>query len=364
MKKKLTLYVDSGLIEKAKAMGFNLSKLFEACLLSLTTNGASSLLNLSVHDIKIGAKSSCPGRDLNPRRGIESVENNKNPSSSPLEEEEVKVSLKDLGAFAEFLKITRGIEDTTVKDYVMDLKRFLFWSNWKISKRLIEKYILIRREKGVSPATLKNDIICIRLFARDFLRRPEWVAHIKQPKVIPTKRYTLPSREQLKKAFKVLKNDRERALFLFAFSTGLRKGEIMALRVKDVDFKQRAVFPPHFTTTKRGGISFFNEECEYYLKRYLSSRGRLKPEDRLFEDTHDHYASMWKRASKACGVKLSFQVARVWFAVEMRMRGVPDSFIDLMQGRQNHTVLSRYYSPVGVKQLKRIYEKANLKILE
>jgi len=48
----------------------------------------------------------------------------------------------------------------------------------------------------------------------------------------------------------------------------------------------------------------------------------------------------------------------------MRKRFVPDRFIDIFQGREPKNVLAKHYTPQGIKMLKEIYDKANLKILD
>lgn len=43
--------------------------------------------------------------------------------------------------------------------------------------------------------------------------------------------------------------------------------------------------------------------------------------------------------------------------------GVPDRFIDVFQGRAPRTVLAKHCTGKGLQRLKRIYEKANLNVL-
>ena len=43
---------------------------------------------------------------------------------------------------------------------------------------------------------------------------------------------------------------------------------------------------------------------------------------------------------------------------------VPDRYIDIFQGRAPRNVLAKHYTGKGLGQLKRIYEKANLKVVE
>jgi len=42
---------------------------------------------------------------------------------------------------------------------------------------------------------------------------------------------------------------------------------------------------------------------------------------------------------------------------------IPDRFVDIFQGRAPRTVLAKHYTGKGLQRLRRIYEKAELKIL-
>jgi len=42
---------------------------------------------------------------------------------------------------------------------------------------------------------------------------------------------------------------------------------------------------------------------------------------------------------------------------------VADRFIDVFQGRAPRSVLAKHYTGNGLKRLKRIYDKANLRVL-
>ncbi len=68
--------------------------------------------------------------------------------------------------------------------------------------------------------------------------------------------------------------------------------------------------------------------------------------------------------SKGARISITSKVLRAWFSTEMGELGVPDRFIDVFQGRPPRTVLAKHYTGNGLKRLKRIYDKANLNILE
>jgi len=148
---------------------------------------------------------------------------------------------------------------------------------------------------------------------------------------------------------------------LFTLTTGLRKGEILALQKNQVNFELRSVIPMHFTRKKRSGITFFNDETAVWLEKYL--RERSDDSDRLFVVSDRQWKKIWKQASECAGVSVTSKVLRAWFSTEMGELGVADRFVDVFQGRAPRSVLAKHYTGKGLLRLKRIYEKANLKLL-
>jgi intergrase/recombinase len=56
-------------------------------------------------------------------------------------------------------------------------------------------------------------------------------------------------------------------------------------------------------------------------------------------------------------------VLRAWFSPEMGELGTPDRFIDIFQGRAPRSVLAKHYTGKRLLRLKRIFDKANLKVI-
>ena len=67
-------------------------------------------------------------------------------------------------------------------------------------------------------------------------------------------------------------DDRERAIYLMFLTSGLRKSELLDLTLSEIDLTTRSIKSRHDTRTKKAGVTFYNEECEKYLRRYLDSR--------------------------------------------------------------------------------------------
>ena len=68
-------------------------------------------------------------------------------------------------------------------------------------------------------------------------------------------------------------------------------------------------------------------------------------------------------ASKSAILLITSKVLRAWFSTEMGELGGPDRFVNIFQGRAPINVLAKHYAGKGLQQLKRIYDKANLKVL-
>ena len=61
--------------------------------------------------------------------------------------------------------------------------------------------------------------------------------------------------------------------------------------------------------------------------------------------------------------KITPKKLREWFCNEMGRVGVPDRYIDAFCGRVPKSVLARHYTDYNPERLKRIYDRANLKVL-
>jgi integrase/recombinase XerD len=144
-------------------------------------------------------------------------------------------------------------------------------------------------------------------------------------------------------------------------SSGLRLSELWNLKKDDVDFETRCIKSKHDTRTKRAGVTFYNTECEEYLRRYLASR--QDDDDRVFVISWTQFSKMmWKKASKAANIKITAQVLRKWHSTTLGELMVPDRFVDVFQGRAPRSVLGKHYTGKGLEVLKRIYDKANLNV--
>jgi integrase/recombinase XerD len=251
------------------------------------------------------------------------------------------------------------LEPPTVQHTLQDVRRFLERSRYIVSYEAVAEYL--KSYLGKAPKTYNGQITSLRRFIRDFLGDGDLISSFKMAPVDDPQESTDVTKAQIREGFYAQPDVKSKAIYLFTATTGLRKSEILSLLKEDVDFKTRAVRPNHFTRKKRSGVTFYNEEAEEWLKKYLSERSDDDP--KLFIISDREWRKIWKRASKAANVTITAQVLRLWFSTEMGELGVPDRYVDAFQGRAPRSVIAKHYTGKGLCRLERIYEKAGLKVL-
>lgn len=195
----------------------------------------------------------------------------------------------------------------------------------------------------------------LKVFFRDFLKRSDLVDSFRFPTAEPQPRF-LPTKKQLSEFFAEL-NDYERPIFLLYASSGLRRSEVLDLRIDQLDLENRAIIPFHATTQKKSWISFYNDEAEQELRPYLNTDGKI------FKLSSERKYLLFREARLKTGLDITPQTLRFWFANEMARLGVPDRFIDAFQGRIPRSVLARHYTDYSLENLKAIYDRAGLRVL-
>jgi len=255
------------------------------------------------------------------------------------------------------------LKESTAQRHMKRVKRLLEdvrESPEFITKKDLRGYLL-KIKQEYEPYTYKNWLSSLKRFFRDYLNRKDVVESFRFPE-IPFEAKNVPSREDLRTFYEALESDRDKALFLLYASSGLRASELLNLEMVNIDFEQRMLKPSNAPNkTKHAWMTFYNDEAEKALKKYLASRNDRSP--RLFTIKRRGVNKMLKRTSSKCGVHLSPQVLREWFCSEMGALGVQDRYVDAFCGRVPKSVLARHYTDYSPERLKRIYNKAGLRVL-
>jgi len=230
-----------------------------------------------------------------------------------------------------------------------------------VTKEDLRAY-LIKVKSSMAPSTYKNILASMKRFYRDFLGMKGLVESFKFPE-INFKPIKVPSRADLQAFYKALETVRGRAMFLVYATSGLRKSEVLNLnRFRDIDYQKRMLTPiKRGNHSKHTWVSFYNQEAEIELKAYLKTRRDSDP--RLFATSKRHVLRIFKKATETTGIKVTPQVLRDWFCVEMGSLGVPDRYVDAFCGRVPKSVLARHYTDFAPEKLREIYENAGIRVL-
>jgi len=273
----------------------------------------------------------------------------------------LKLGISEISKFYDYCYVDERLEPRVARDYRNIARRFIKFSKGIVSRETIRSYLA--SYLGKAPKTYNNQLDGLRAFIARFLRAPELMEGFKKAHQNQNYEIELPSKAQIKKGFEGLTDDRERAIYLFYASTGLRNTEGLKLnRFEDIDHELRAVKSKHSTRTKKAGVTFYNQECELWLQKYLGSR--KDNSERLFCIGTREFIRIWRKASEKAGAKITPQILRKWHSTQLGELGVPDRYVDIFQGRAPKSVLAKFYTGKELERLKRIYDRAGLKVLE
>jgi integrase len=262
--------------------------------------------------------------------------------------------------FEDYLILERGLFKGTARDYVRTIKYVL--KHTSLDPNGIRSFLKSVKESK-SPSRYSNILKALRHFSR-FIKKPELASNYAFPHP-PPKPKEIFSKEDLKRFYEAIPSLKMKAFFLVAASSGLRKGELLSLKMSDVDFKMGMLRPNcHQGSSKKSWISFFNKEAEEILKLYLQEENKRGPKsDKLFPFNTILFKKEWRTAQEKSRINLKVKDLRDWFCQEMGRLGVPDRYVDAFCGRVPRSVLARHYTDFSPEKLKEIYDKANLKVL-
>jgi site-specific recombinase XerD len=270
----------------------------------------------------------------------------------------------DVNDYLDFLRFEMGRTEGTVEVhrlYVLKLKAWLRKRNLSIEridrKQLRDFLKTINGECGYA-----NAIKFLRVFFRDYVGKPD-LAVFKIPRR-PFQIQNIPAKDDLRRFYENIQSLREKALFLIAASSGLRRSEILALTVEDLDFATRMIRPvPHNGKTKHSLLSFYNHEAESVLQAYIEKNQITT--GRIFTESENprRTGGLFRLAQRRTKLQINLSVLRKWFCSEMLRLGVPESYIDFYCGRVPGSILARHYLDYSPGRLREVYERSNLKVL-
>jgi len=254
----------------------------------------------------------------------------------------------------------------TVKLYLHYNKEFLKFCNkppYQVSNEDVRDYLYyLADKKGCSASTLNIAINALKFYYGEILKR-RFVYNIRRPK----KDKKLPvvlSQEEVSRILSSITNIKHRLILMLMYSAGLRIGEVVKLRVEDIDVKRKLIR----IRGGKGRKDRYTILSEVVLKTFKEYVEKYKPEKWLFpgqrKDKHIStrtVQAIFEKARDKAGIKEDVTVhsLRHSFATHMLESGVDLRYIQELLGHK-HSKTTEIYTRVSTKNLSKIRSPLDL----
>jgi integrase/recombinase XerD len=284
----------------------------------------------------------------------------------------------------------RGLTTETARHYASYVSRFLDYLESRpvsvlgADKHAIHDYISLRRV-SVDEKTIRKELAGISGFF-EFLVFEDYVGRNPVPGV--RKRYLhsykketegdeeserkLISVEQMSLLINSVLDTRDKAILTLLAKTGVRRGELIAMDIDDIDWPEQSIALKRKQFKKRSGRTvFFDDETARLLKRWLKQRDDLQPKiaalfigekgDRL---KRNGIYSMVTKYAQGVGLHGSTSTNpqdhftphcfRHWFTTHLRRAGMDREFIKVLRGDRRREAID-IYDRIDREELRRAY---------
>ncbi|MCH4814968.1 MAG: site-specific integrase [Saccharolobus sp.] len=296
-----------------------------------------------------------------------------------------------------FEKLVRNEKSkVTAQERINYLRRALAELNYELTPTKLKEYILDLSEesKGRAEHTAK----ALKLFIKEVIKPKspriarELYDSFNIPKMKPNRKPINLPLDTVKSIFSNIEELGAKAFFLILAETGLRVGEVLSLKLDQVDFEYRVIKIMKVSETKRAYITFLHEKTaswlkekylpyrEEFIKKYENSLRKLAEanpnqginvEDwkaKLFPFREDSLRVEIKKAMrKTLGKEFRLYDMRAFFASYMLEQGANPMIVDLLQGRaspRDFEILRNHYFVIDDITLQQNYDKYAPRLLD
>lgn len=257
-----------------------------------------------------------------------------------------------ISEYQRFAKDELSLGSETINNHRSAILGFLNYSQGIVNKDTVKDYLV----SSDSASWKSNQLKALRKYIRDFLKLGNWINDFDFSKA-KAKIKNIPSNQEITQFAQFL-DAPFNLIFLLLHNSGLRIGEIMSIKVKDIDFDTNMmnVSNVHEGDTKSSWISFFTKQTASYLKQYLQYHS-LDGDSRLFAMSERSVQNAFKKASEILGITINPHLLRTVFAEKCATAGIADKHIDAFCGRVPQGVLAKHYTDYSPTKLREVYDK-------
>lgn len=221
-----------------------------------------------------------------------------------------------------------------------------------MSRQDIEAFVEHEQDRGMQIRSVKNRLASIYSFIRFLVDKEVLSADMLQKKIRIKMPDSLPraiDSTDLDTLLSVIDKPRDRALFILLLRTGMRIGELLALRVSDVNLREQKVMIYIGEKNYRGRAVYFSDDARDALNAWLKLRDPQR--DFVFYGTTCQslsYAAARKRFNKYLDIAglshkgYTLHQLRHTFATELLNAGMRIECLQTLLGHSDLEMTKRY----------------------
>lgn len=255
----------------------------------------------------------------------------------------------------------KGYSRKTIKSYMSHMGLFLKHCDKNadlVSEEDINRYLLfLLEEKQASHSYVNQAVNSIKFLYNKVFRRAELVIRIARPKD-EKKLPEVLSQKDVLKILDSVSNIKHKAILFMVYSAGLRVGEVVRLRISDIDSNRMLI---HIVQGKgrKDRYTLLSQIALEVLREYVK---KCKPEKWLFpgDDPGGHITErtvqrIFESSKQKAGIqkKVSVHTLRHSFATHLLEGGVDLRYIQELLGHQSSKT-TEIYTHVTEKSIKSI----------
>ena len=220
----------------------------------------------------------------------------------------------------------------------------------------VKAFLLSKQDQGLAPQSVNLYLNAIKFFYRWVVKSSEKIdlQLAKRPRQLPV----VLSHQEILRIIEIIKNRKHKLMISLAYGAGLRVSEVIALRVRDLDFNRNLLTVRH----GKGGkdrLTLLPAKLIRDLRNFSAGR---QPHDYLFESERGGKLSsrtaqkVFENALERAGVAsaATFHSLRHSFATHLLENGTDIRYIQELLGHSNIRTTQRYtqVTALGIRNIK------------
>lgn len=268
--------------------------------------------------------------------------------------------------------LARGVKESSIKTYLYNIRPFFDYTKlnfMEVTSQHIIDYLATRK---VAPNANgeKNSQSYLAGICRAMFIFWEWAYrkhHIDQDIMRDVDRIRSKQKkkdritpEEMEACRECVQGDREKALLELMLSTGLRVGEIAALKIEDIDFQTKRVHISEGKTDSAERDVYLTIRARNAIRKYIKKRTSgyvFRPTRNILDDNVQIGKGTIEKIAKEIGeragahCKTTVHVYRKTFASETYRRTKNVKMVSILLGHANTAITEKYYLVDDLKDI-------------